>query len=571
MLDPVTLQVIGHGLQSISDEMVATMVRTSYSTNIKDRRDCSAGVFLPDGAVVNQSAVGTPLHLGVMPFSVSTAIARIPVADLEPGDDIVLNTPYPAGPGHLNDVTIVSPVFHGGRVVALVANASHHVDVGGGAPGSMPFGVTEIYQEGLQIPPVKIVRRNAVDTALLELIQSNVRTTHEFKGDLLAQVAAANVGESRLQEVLDEYGVDEWQAYVAELVDYSERRTRAAIAALPDGEWEFEDVIEGDGVRDGLIRIHARVTVAGECIRVDFTGSSDQVLGPINCRRPSVVACVYYAVKCICDPGLPPNAGTYRPITVVTRPGSILEADFPSAVCNANIITTQRIVDVLLGCLGQAVPDRVTAACSGTMNLLNIGGRHPRTGALFNYIETYGGGQGASIGRDGMSGVHTHMTNTRNASVEQIEIAYPLTVERYGLVEDSEGPGRWRGGFGIVREIRIDSLQTTVTLSSDRHRVAPWGCAGGHAAQCGRCLLIHPDGTTEWLPSKVTRAVPTGARLVSITPGGGGWGDPREREERALEEDVSDGLISAPRAAAEYVSGVARAEPLSSQLTEVDR
>ena len=487
-LDPVTLQVVRYALQSISDEMVATMVRTAYSTNIKDRRDCSAGIFLLDGTVINQSTVGTPLHLGVMPFSVKTALERISISQLLPGDDIVMNSPYPAGPGHLNDVTVISPVFYKNQLIALVATASHHVDVGGGAPGSMPFGVKEIYQEGLQIPPIKIVHQNKWNNEILDLIIANVRTRNEVRGDLMAQVGAGNVGERRLQELTERYGIDQLYLYFSELLDYSERRARAGILALPDGSWEFEDFIEGDGIDDNLIRVAARLEIRGEELVVDFSHTCDQVLGPLNCRRPSVVACVYYVIKCICDPGLPPNAGTYRPITVNTRPRSLLEAEYPAAVCNANIITTQRIVDVLMGCFAQAVSQRVTAACSGTMNLLNIGGRDPRTGQLYNYIETYGGGQGASHGRDGMSGVHTHMTNTRNASVEQIEIAYPLTVEQYGLVENSEGSGLWRGGFGIVRELTINSENTTVTLSSDRHKNRSLGL--GWRPTCARRAMF---------------------------------------------------------------------------------
>jgi len=550
-IDPITLEVIRNALCSISDEMSAALIRTAYSTNIKDRRDCSCAVYLPSGEVVAQSEIATPLHLGVMPAVVQTVLQRFPVSAMDPGDDIIMNEPYPAGPGHLNDITLVSPVFFKGKPVGLVANQAHHVDVGGYAPGSMPFGVTEIFQEGLQIPPVKIVKKNVIDEEIASLIADNVRTKVEFRGDLLAQVASNNVGERRFLELVAKYGREDVLRYLREIMNHSERQMREGIRKIPDGTYEFEDFIEGDSISEDLIKIKVRVEVKGDEVLADFTGSSPQVQGPLNCRKASTAACVYYVLKCIVDPGIPPNSGAYRPIHVVAPEGSVLDSQYPHSTVHSNIITTQRVVDALLGAFLAAVPHRVMAAHHGTQNLLNIGGTNPRTNRLFNYIETYGGGQGAFHNQDGMDGIHSHMTNTRNAPVEVIEATYPLRVERYGLVPDSEGPGRCRGGMGMEREFTFLAPNLTITVSSDRNKIRPWGVLGGKAAANAKCLLLE-DGSERALPSKITRKVREGARFRTVTSGGGGWGNPFEREPEHVRWDVLEGLVSFERARTEY-------------------
>lgn len=551
-VDPITLQVMTSSFYSIADEIVAALVRTSYSTNIKDRRDCSGAVFNRDGDLVAQGEIGTPLHLGVMLPAVQTVLKEIGPEQMEPGDDIAMNTPYPEGPGHLNDLMIVSPVFFEGELVGYVANMAHHVDVGGFAPGSMPFGVWEHYQEGLQIPPVKIVKRNRLDEELVRLIVGNVRTPVEFRGDLAAQIAANNLGERRLLDLMKKYGRETVLDYAREIMDYSERRIRAAIQKLPATTLAFEDFLEGDGISNDQFAIRVRLRIDGSEIVADFSQTDPQVLGPINCRPPSVRACLYYVVKALFDPGLPPNSGAFRPLRVITKPGSLLEVDYPGALCNANIVTTQRIVDVLLGAFLKVVPDRVVAACSGTMNLLNIGGRDPRSAELFNYIETYGGGQGALPDQDGMSAVQNHMTNTRNAPVEVIESSYPLKIHGYGLVPESAGPGCFRGGYGMTREFEILADRVTVTLSSDRFERRPWGVFGGGEGQPGSCLVKHPDGRVEALRSKVTCTLEKGTRLASTTPGGGGRGDPLDRPPELVRTDVLDELLSRETALREY-------------------
>ena len=549
-IDPITLEVMRNAYYSIADEMIAALIRASYSTNIKDRRDTSCAIYTGSGdvVVVAQSEIGTPLHLGTMHSAVQSAMEVYPFDELEPGDAIATNTPYPAGPGHLNDLCLISPIFHEGKLLAISANQAHHVDMGGFAPGSMPFGVTEIFQEGLQIPPVRLFHRGELEPDLWKLIAQNVRTETEVRGDLMAQYAAGAVGSRRLCELADRYGFDTISRYLDEMLDYSERRMRAALTRIPDGVYTFEDALEGDGITNERFTIRLKLESRGETARADFSESDDACAGPLNCRWPSVAACVYYVLKALLDPELPPNAGAYRPIEIVVRDGSLLSATYPNAVCNANIVTTQRIVDVLLGALSQAVPDLAPAASSGTMNLLNIGGMDDRTGVYYNYVETYAGGQGAIPGLDGMDAVQNHMTNTRNAPVESIETAYPLRVETYELIADSEGAGRHRGGVGLRRRVRVVGDHVRLTLSSDRAEVAPWGLYGGHRASPSRCFVAAPDGEHRRLPSKVTTTVPGDNVIVTQTPGGGGFGDPAQRDPQAVLADVVSGLVSAHRA-----------------------
>ena len=546
-IDPIQMEVIRSALYSVADEMVAALVRTAYSTNIKDRRDCSTAVYTPAGEVVAQSGVGTPLHLGVMSAVVDTVLKAVPLNQMQPGDDVMMNIPYPAGPGHLNDISVVSPVFHKEEIVALVANMSHHVDVGGFAPGSMPVGVHEIYQEGIQIPPVKIVRRDTVNEELLSFFLANIRTRTEGRGDLMAQIAANNVGERRLGEVFQRYGTATLFETMDAIMDYAERRMRAGIREIPNGVYSFEDYLEMNDDEESLIPIRVAVTVEDEEIHMDFAGTSPQLRASMNCRRPTVEACAYYVVKCLADPGLPPNSGAHRPISVTVPEGSLLHARFPASIVHSNIVTTQRIVDVMAGALLKAVPERLTAACSGTENMVIIGGIDPRTGQWFSYTETYGGGQGAFHDRDGMSGVHTHMTNTRNAPVEIIETTYPITVDRYGLVVDSEGAGRFRGGLGMERRVVVHA-DATLTVSSDRHRTRPWGVDGGLPAANSQVKIIKSDGEEHELPGKITCEIQAGNRFITVTPGGGGWGDPKTRSRDALVHDLKERMISPARA-----------------------
>ncbi len=547
-IDPITLEIMRHRWQGMAEEMCAALVRTSYSTNIKDRRDCSAAIALPTGEVLAQAQVGTPLHLGIMPGVIKSVLDVYPVASMQPGDMFITNLPYPEGPGHLPDLSMISAVYHEGEPIALAATTAHHVDMGGYAPGSMPFGVTEIYQEGLQIPPTPIMRGGAMDEVILNLINQNVRTKLEVRGDLMAQYAAAKIAERRIAELLNREPLSVVQRYAPAILDHAERCMRAGIDKLPDGTYRFEDYLDDDGVIDEPIKIAVTVTIKGDELTADFTGTDKQVLGPLNARISAARAAVYYACKAVIDPDMPTCAGAYRPIHVHAPEGCILQANYTAAIGNANILTDQRVVDVLLGALHQAAPQHVCAACSGEMNLLNIGGINPRDGAYYNYVETYAGGQGAMHNLDGDDGVHTHLTNTRNAPVEVIESTYPLEVVRYGLIPDSEGPGEYRGGCGMMRELRCLGERTTVTIGADRRKFTPWGIDNDHRARGAHCYVTSPDGSVRELPTKVYATLKQGDCLRIETPGAGGWGDPRNRDRTALEQDVADGLISEQRA-----------------------
>jgi len=549
-IDPATLEVMRNALQSIAEEMGAALVRTAFSTNIKDRMDCSTAVYTREGKLVSQ-AEHMPLHLGLMPSVVQAVLQAYPPDRLEPGDVVIINDPYISG-SHLPDICIISPVYWEGELVALLANLAHHVDVGGMTPGSMPVGAVEIFQEGLRIPPTKLCKRRKLDEELLQLILANVRTPDETRGDLQAQLAANNVGERRLHELMKKHGQAMVFKYMQAILDYSERRMRAMIAQLPPGHYTFTDYLESDGIVDEPIPIRVAIAVESNDIKVDFSGTSAATRGPVNCTRPVTLACVYYAIKSVVDPGLPSNEGAYRPIHVVTPPGSVVNPDFPAAVCQANINTAQRIVDAVLGALAHAVPDRVTAASSGSMNLFTIGGIDPGRGCYYSYVETCGGGQGAMHNQDGMDGVHTNMTNTRNTPVEVIEATYPLRVERYALVPDSGGPGRWRGGLGIVREITIVDHQARATISTERRRRRPWGLSDGKPGGASASFYETANGQVRALPTMTSMDVESDSALTLVSPGGGGMGCPLGRDVELVKRDVIAGFVSVEGAERDY-------------------
>lgn len=551
-VDPVLLELMRNRWRSLAEEACASMVRSAYSPNIKDRRDCSAAVALPDGQIVGQAEVGTPLHLGILPAIIRQILAVYPLSSFKPGDAIITNLPYPEGPGHLPDVSMVSAIFYREKPVALAATTAHHIDLGGYAPGSMPFGVYEIYQEGLQIPPTPIFREGKIDETLLRLIEQNVRTQHELQGDLYAQFAAGQTAEQRLVQMLNQYGDTATFEYAHHVLDHAERCMRAGITSLPDGTYCFEDYLDDDGVTDEPVKIAVELTIDGDQLTADFRSSNPQVRGPLNCRASAVQSCLYYAAKAVIDPDLPVSAGAYRPLHVQVKGGTVLHADYPSAIGNANILTDQRVVDVLMGAFYQAAPDKVCAACSGEMNLINLGGIHPDTGEYFNYVETLAGGQGASHDCDGEDAVHTHLTNTLNTPVEVIEATYPLRVTAYAMIPDSEGAGQFRGGVGLVRELEALADQITVSIGADRRRFRPWGIETAELARGAHCTCYRADGSIEDWPTKVHATLNRGDRLRIETPGGGGWGSTAERAPQHLEQDRQAEIVTAERQAKVY-------------------
>ena len=559
-VDPVTLEVVRNAAESVAEEMNATLVRTAYSPNIKERRDCSCALFDADGEMVAQ-AENIPVHLGAMPFSVAAALDRFPPESLVPGDAVLLNDPF-AGGAHLPDLTLVTPVFAGhDDPVAFVANRAHHADVGGSRAGGVAADSTEIYQEGLRIPPVRLFEAGEPNESVFDLLLSNVRTPEERRGDLRAQRAANETGRRRFESLVERYGHERLGTVLDALQDYSERRMRAALADLPDGSYRFEDVLDDDGQGNEDLPVVATATVDGETITVDFEGTAPQTAGPVNAVRAVTVSATYFAIRCVTDPDIPPNAGCYRPVTVVTPDRSIVDPDPPAAVVAGNLETSQRVTDVVLGALAAADPERAVAAGQGTMNSVTFGGSDPRTDGPYTFYETQGGGAGAAAGTDGMDGVHVHMSNTLNTPVEVLETAYPLRVQRYAFRQDSGGAGEFRGGLGLRRDVEVRA-DSSFSLIADRHRRAPYGVGGGKSGTVGGAYLLpDPDVTDEHatrLPGKTAGELTAGSVLSIRTPGGGGYGDAGDRAAEAIARDVRLGKLSVERAREVYGFGEER-------------
>ncbi len=497
-LDPVTLSVLAAGLTGVAEEMGTVLVRSAYSSNIKERRDCSAALFDAHGRMVAQ-AEHIPVHLGAMPESVAAVMERGP----QPGDVWVLNDPY-AGGTHLPDVTLISPVEIGGRIVAFSVTRAHHSDLGGMSPGSMPSASRDIWQEGLVIPPVRLTGD------VLELICANSRTPRLRRGDFRAQVSANRIAEQRLAEMAGRHGLDTLLAGFEEVLGYAERRTRDALQALPDGTYCAASEIEGDGVDERDIPVEASITIDGDTMRIDFSGTADAVEGNVNCPLSVTRSACYFALRVLLPEDVPANAGTYAPLTLSAPEGSVVNARPPHAVVAGNVETSQRIADTVLQALAGLAD--VPAGGQGTMNNIVIGG------SGWTYYETVGGGQGASRRGDGPSGVHVGMTNTLNTPIEALELEYPMRVERYELTHGSGGDGQHRGGDGIVRSIRVLE-DATLSLLTDRRRHSPTGLDGGEAGSRGRNLVDNRE-----VPAKTTVHLAAGDVVTVLTPGGGGWG-----------------------------------------------
>ncbi len=516
-LSGVELEVFRHALAGVAEEMGVALRRAAYSSNIKERADCSAAVFDPDGQMVAQ-AEHIPVHLGAMPASVRAVLDTY--GALRPGQQVCVNDPYLGGT-HLPDLTIVAavgPAEGSSEVLGYVANRAHHADVGGAAPGSMPATATDIAMEGLRIPPILIADADGERDDVVRLIAANSRTPGERRGDLRAQFAANHVGARRLRELAARMGPLRLHQAMAAVCDYSDRRVRAAVRQIPDGCYHHRDVLE---VGSGVVAIHAAVTIAGDEVTIDFAGTDPQIPVNLNAVFAVTLSSVMFVFRMLTDPDAPPNAGCYRSLQVHAPEGSIVNASFPAPTAAGNVETSQRIVDVLLGCFAQAIPERVPAASQGTMNNLLIG-----TGgeAAFSYYETLGGGEGGTPSRPGMSGVHTGMTNTQNTPAEALELDYPLRVWRYELRSSSGGAGAHPGGEGLIREVEV-LTDCTLTVQSERREHPPWGLHGGHPGAVGRNTLRRADGTEVELPSKGTWPLRRGDRIRIETPGGGGWGE----------------------------------------------
>ena len=505
-LDPVTLSVLASALAGIAEEMGAVLIRGSYSSNIKERRDCSTALFDARGMMVAQ-AEHIPVHLGAMPEAVAAIMRR----GAEPGDVFAINDPYSGGT-HLPDITLVSPVSPGGEIIGYAVTRAHHSDVGGMRPGSMPSDSREIFQEGIIIPPVRLVRGGEYVSDVLDLLLANVRTPVLRRGDLRAQIAANNIAEERVGELIERRGKEVVLAAFEEVVSYTERRTREAIRALPDGEHEAEDFMEGDGTVDEDIPIKATVTIRDDSMIVDFAGTADSVRGNVNCPLPVTRSACYFALRVLLPKDIPANAGTYASLEIKAPEGSLVNARYPAAVVAGNVETSNRIADTVLAALSGFAPEALPAQGQGTMNNTIIGG------AGWTYYETIGGGQGASARGPGPSGVHVGMSNTLNTPVEAFELEYPMRVERYELLYGSGGEGEHRGGDGIVRSVRVLE-PSSLSLLTDRRRHSPQGANGGEPGKVGQNFL-----GDEELPPKVGRELEAGDVVTIHTPGGGGYG-----------------------------------------------
>jgi len=548
--DPTTLEIYRALYTSVAEEMGIALRRTAFSPNIKERRDYSCAIFDSDGRVIAQGD-HMPVHLGSMPMAVAAALSEI---EIKPGDVVALNDPF-AGGTHLPDVTLVMPVGSGQLAVGskkksakskneaqqtnsklptancplptlfYVANRAHHADIGGASPGSMGLA-TDVYGEGLRIPPVRLVRGGRIDEEMMRLVLANVRGSIERRADFEAQIGSLKTGAHRLLEIVERRGVSEAQTYAAHLIAYSSRMMRRTIREIPDGEYVAEDALDDDGISNDEVKIRVRVEITGERARVDFTGSAPQVAGAINAVEAITVSAVSYVFRCLVGGDVPASAGLVEPIETIAPRGTIVNAAHPASVAGGNVETSQRIVDVLFKALHKALPDKIPAASQGTMNNLTIGGIDSRTHQEFAYYETVAGGMGARPTLDGLSAVHTHMTNSLNTPAEALEYAYPLRVRAYQVRKNSGGRGRQRGGDGVVREIET-LVPARMSLLSDRRRLAPYGLDGGDEGSKGRATIIR-RGRAQAITSKGSWQLEAGDRVRIETPGGGGFGKSRD-------------------------------------------
>ena len=552
-LDPITFAVLRSGLVNAVAEMKAVVVRTAYSNLWKEAGDLSCGLLNNRGELAVQGHGDIPIHLASMPMSLGACLVRIPPEQLKPGDVLYQNDPY-QGNNHLPDFIMAKPVFFDGRIVAYTAVRGHYVDVGGGGPGSYSASMPDIYAEGLRIPPVRIFKEGVLNQDIIDVLLHNTRNSRERFGDLRSQHAGCVAAERRVLSFCEKYGPDVFAAALDEMIDAAEQLTRAAIATIPDGRYTFEDHCDNDAITDEPIRIFAAVTVQGEEITVDFTGSSPQVRGGMNAPLAVTVSAACYAIKCITDPENLPNSGSYRPIKVEAPYGSVVNPMPPAPVIAGNHETASRIVDAIIGALAAAVPDRICAAGSGSSAVLSLGARVRGEGRdrELLMVEAHGAGQGGNTRGDGVNARRVNVGNTGNTPNEALEISFPVHILRYAVSEDGGGAGRTRGGTGILRELRLDH-DATVTLTADRAKFAPYGVFGGQPARKAEFWARFPNGEQRALNSKTAPMHFQKGTVIHFRPaGGGGYGAPAERKLSAIQADLDDGYISPAAARRDY-------------------
>ena len=540
-LDPITVEVVRHKIEGIADEMEETLLRSSFSPIVKEGLDASACLFLPDGTTLAQ-ACAIPIHLATLIPAVQSMIESFPVSEMAAGDIYLLNDPY-CGGTHLPDLAVAMPVFHQGRVIALSAAMTHHQDVGGMAPGSVPTNATEIYQEGIRIPAVKLRNAGEFDETLVQILKLNVRMPEVFMGDLNAQIAACTVGARRLDELAGRYGGNHLRAIFASLIERSEAMTRDALKALPEGTYRFANTLDNDGIDlDRPIRIEVAATIRDGSIHFDFSGTDAQVKGPLNCVPSGSQAAAFYAVRAVTDPEIPTNGGCFRPVSLTLPEGSIVNPRPPAPV-NARTATIKAITNAILGALAQAAPDRLPAMNAGALLVLAFGGQDA-AGRTFVVGDLIAGGSGAGAASDGVDVVETDATNCMNLPAEALEMEAPIRLLRCQLRPDSGGAGTHRGGLGVIREYEVLADDVQLSHRGERHLTPAEGLAGGGPGATARSIIQRLDGSEEIIRSKLATVLHRGDHLIVETAGGGGHGDPNERSFGAKAADIANGKVS---------------------------
>ena len=542
-IDPIQFEVIRNALLEAPEEMAIALRRSAYSTNIKTRADFSCAFFDRDLRPVAQ-AFTQPVHLGSLTILTPRAVREYGPENLREGDAILVNDPYRGGV-HLNDITLIAPVYCGGELFGYVANLAHHVDVGGGAPASIG-AFQQVYQEGIIIPPVKLVEEGEIAADVFELVIAQIRSKRETRGDFRAQVAANHSGIRRLQGLVAQVGFETVAFYMDRLVEYTRERTVAELASLPRGEFAAAGVIDNDGFTDEPVKLAVRVVIDDDGVLFDLTGCDPQRRAPVNSTYSQTFAACAYVLKCLIDRDVPVNAGFYEQVRLRAPEATVVNCTAPSPVVGG-WETQVRLTDIIFQALHPAMPERVPAATKGTMCQVGFGGTDPRSGQLYAYYETMAGGYGGRSSKDGPDAVQCHGQNTENAPIEEIEINYPLRIDRYELIENSEGAGAYRGGLGLRRDYRFPNHEVSFTVLSDRDRWGPPGLAGGQAGQVAEYIL-DPEGASEKLGSKVTIALEADTVFSYRTCGGGGYGSPLQRDPAAVAADVREGKVSAERA-----------------------
>ncbi len=534
-LDPISVEIIANGLRSIADECFIALMRSAYSTNIKERRDHSIAIADKDGRLVVQAALTLPIHIASIGGLMQCVLDKYG-DDIHEGDIFVANDPHTAGGTHLPDINYAMPVFIEGELAAFICNIAHHADIGGMVPGSMAGGMSEIFQEGLRIPVVKLFRRGVLQSDLMDLMMLNVRVPEERQGDHNAQIASCRLGARRFQEVVAGHGLHNVLQSFDQIITRTRQRMRSAIADIPDGTYTFEDVMDSDGIDTFDIPICAKLIVDGDQIHIDFTGTSRQVQGNINTTLNAVQASVSYVLIGVLDSDVPCNQGVLDVVDIKMEPGTLLSSVFPAAVA-ARAHSCQRVIDVVLGALSKALPDKVIAAANGANTTAVFCGVDPRTNKPYLYFETLGGGMGARSSKDGKDGVQVHITNTSNLPVEAIEQEYPLRVEEYSLIEDSGGAGKYRGGMGLRRVLTPVDHACVFNGAGERFRHKPWGLFGGEEGGSGKFLINSTEGETRLDDKPNEVHVNADAQIIIETPGAGGYGPAKERSAEAVDLD----------------------------------